>query len=411
MNASDSTSAAPGGEDRPVLAVRGRRLFDGARLLPGENATVLIRADLIVGIDTIGAPLPDGAVLHDLGQVTLLPGLIDTHTHLVFDASEQAAAHVQSANDEDLLAHMRTAAGAMLSAGITTARDLGDRGYLSLAVRDDTAADALAGPRLLTAGPPLTPTGGHCWFLGGQADGADGLVRAVRERASRGTDLIKVMVTGGRMTPTTLPHESQYTLAELRAVVDQAHGLGLRIAAHVHGRQGILDALTAGFDTLEHVSFMTAEGFAPDPAVIDAIAEAGAIVSVTAGVLPTYTPPPGSPGAMLRRFMPKMLAHIKNMQERGVRLTLGPDGGIGPGKPHTVLPHAITDLSAAGISTTELLAAATSTAAEACGIGSEVGRLQPGHRADILAVAGNPVADAEAIHRVVAVYRRGRRAC
>jgi imidazolonepropionase-like amidohydrolase len=365
---------------------------------------VLIESGFITDIDTTGAEPPAGVPLEDLGDVTVLPGLIDTHTHLAFDASDEVVAHVQQATPEELSAQMRRAAASMLRCGITTIRDLGDRDYLSFTIREETAVRPETGPTILAAGPPLTPTGGHCWFLGGQADGLDGISRAVAEHAARGADVIKMMVTGGRMTPTTLPHESQYTLNELRAAVDRAHERGLTIAGHAHGRQGIADALAAGFDTLEHVSFMTADGIAPDQAVIDAIAASGIISSVTVGVLPGAAVPPP-----LDRLLPLMLAHLKNMYDSGVRITIGPDGGVAPAKPHDVLPHALSALVEAGIPARAALAAVTSTAAEACGLKGRIGRVAPGHSADLLAVSGDPLTDIAAIHRPSAIYRRGRR--
>ena len=136
---------------------------------------VLIESGFITHIDTTGAEPPAGVPLEDLGDVTVLPGLIDTHTHLAFDASDEVVAHVQQATPEELSAQMRRAAASMLRCGITTIRDLGDRDYLSFTIREETAVRSETGPTILAAGPPLTPTGGHCWFLGGQADGLDGI--------------------------------------------------------------------------------------------------------------------------------------------------------------------------------------------------------------------------------------------
>ena len=386
-------------------AVRARWLFDGTALLDeAANPMVVIEDGRISDVDTSGAAPSDDLPVLDLDEATLLPGLIDAHTHLVFDATEQVVPHVQAATEQAPLAHMRQAARAMLACGITTARDLGDRDYLSLTLRAETARRPDAGPTILAAGPPITPTGGHCWFLGCQADDADAITAAVHDHAEHGVDVIKVMATGGRMTPTTPPHQSQYPLADLRVAVDQAHALGLRAAAHVHGRQGILDALTAGFDTLEHATFMTADRLDPDQGVIDAIARAGTIASPTVGLLPGAPLPPA-----IHRLMPQLIAHTKNLADSGVRIALGTDGGIAPAKPHTVLPHAIVELVTAGFSPTDALAAATTTAAQACGTAAHTGQIAAGYDADLLAVTGNPLTDISAIHHVAAVYRHGHR--
>lgn len=387
-------------------ALRAHRLFDGHDMHEG-SVTVVTEHGRITDVDVRGAAPPEGVPVDDLGDVTLLPGLIDTHTHLVFDSSDEVVANVQAASAEDLLAHMRRVLRSVLRAGITTVRDLGDRDYLSLVVRAETEERAGAGPTITAAGPPLTPTGGHCWFLGGQADGPEGVRLAVDERARRGVDVVKLMTTGGRMTPTTPPYESQYSLQELRLGADRAHEHGLTIAGHAHGRQGIADAVTAGFDTLEHVSFMTADGIEPDQGVIDAIAAAGIVASVSVGMLPNAP----VPGFVMTGMREKGLAHLKNCYDSGVRICVGPDGGIAPAKPHDVLPHGIAVLVEAGIPVRAALTAATSTAAAACGLSGRVGRLAPGHDADVLAVAGNPLVDIAALQTPVAVYRRGHRVC
>ncbi|NVM98731.1 amidohydrolase family protein [Arthrobacter sp. SDTb3-6] len=219
------------------FAIRARRIFDGAALLPASRTTVVVDKGLISAIETSGTRVEGHMPVHELGDATLLPGLIDAHTHLVFDASDTAAVNVQSAVHRDLAAAMRLRARAMMDHGITSVRDLGDRDYLSLMLREETAKQPAAGPRIVAAGPPITSTGGHCWFLGCEADDAEAVTAAVDDHALRGVDVIKVMATGGRMTPTTVPHESQYSLKELRVAADRAHFHGLPAAAHVHGRR------------------------------------------------------------------------------------------------------------------------------------------------------------------------------
>ncbi|GAC1440190.1 MAG: amidohydrolase family protein [Mycobacteriales bacterium] len=385
--------------------MRARRIFDGVTMLRDSPVLVLLDGGLITDVDVTGAEPPQGVPVDDLGDGTLLPGLIDTHTHLVFDASDEVVANVQAATADELLTHMRSVAQSVLAAGITTVRDLGDRDYLSLVLREETAASADAGPRIVAAGPPLTPTGGHCWFLGGQADGPDGIKRAVDERAARGVNVVKMMTTGGRMTPTTAPHESQYTLAELRVAADRSHEHGLTIAGHAHGRQGIADAVTAGFDTLEHVTFVTPDGIEPDQRVIDAIAAAGIIASITLGMWPG-APTPAFFTPALRE---KALAHLKNCHDSGVRISLGPDGGIAPSKPHHVLPHGLLLMIEAGIPADVTLSAVTATAADACGLTGHAGRIAPGHDADLVAVAGDPLLDMTTMQNPVAIFRHGQR--
>jgi imidazolonepropionase-like amidohydrolase len=386
-----------------VQAIRASRLFDG--IGPGvvEHPVVLVDGGRIVAVEAGLAP-PDGATVVDLGEATLLPGLIDTHLHLCFDASADPVGRLVGASDADMLDHMRAAARATLAAGITTVRDLGDRGYLALRLRDELAANPAAGPQVLASGPPITTTRGHCWFLGGEADGVDAVRAAVRDRAARGADVVKVMATGGELTPGTHLHEAQYGLDEMRAAADEAHRHGLPIAAHAHGVAGIANAVAAGFDTIEHCSFATAEGAEPEPDLISAIAEAGVIVSATVGFLPGSAVTPQEAARL-----PGIVSAFRQMRAAGVRIACGSDAGIAPASPHGVLPHGATVLAQDGFPPVEALWAMTSIAAEACQLAQRKGRIAPGFDADLLAVDGDPLTDVAALRAVRAVFRAGHR--
>ena len=166
------------------MLFRAHRLFDGRNPKVFRDWVVEVEDGSIldVGPCSRAASGPDAGAVVDLGDVTLLPGLIDAHQHLVFDASDDPVAHLQAQDDAAVLQWMQSAAQRALAVGITTIRDLGDRNYLSLTLRDLFRDGHQVGPRILAAGPPLTVSGGHCWFLGGVADGEDGVRRAVRER-------------------------------------------------------------------------------------------------------------------------------------------------------------------------------------------------------------------------------------
>ncbi|MGH3513215.1 MAG: amidohydrolase family protein [Pseudonocardiaceae bacterium] len=387
-----------------VLAVRAGRMFDGQRCF--GPVTVLIDAGHIVDIDTTGATPPARAEVVDLGSdVCLLPGLIDAHVHLAFDASTDVVAGIGAVDDGQLLTQMAQAASRALRAGITTVRDLGDRGFLALALREQLDASGDPGPEIVASGPPITIPGGHCHFFGGVASGQQALRAAVRERAERGCDVVKVMVSGGVLTPGSAVHESQYDLTDLRLIVTEAHGLGLRAAAHVHAPRSIADAVTAGFDTLEHVTFITEDGVAADPATMDAIVESGVVVSATVGQVPGK----GEPPPFVTRRLNAVIENWTQLHRCGARIVAGTDAGLGPIKPHDVLPYALGDLTKLGMTNVEALRATTSVAADACGLTGRKGRLIPGADADLLAVTGDPLDDIGAIHNVVAVIRAGRR--
>src|SRR6185312_4305702 len=386
-----------------LLAVRASRLFDGDRGF--GPSTALINDGKIVDVDTTGAAPPAHAEVLDLGNdVCLLPGLIDVHVHLAFNASADVVGGLAAVDDAQLLNQMASAAHQALQAGITTVRDLGDRSFLALGLRDQLDAWGDPGPHIVASGPPITTRSGHCHFLGGVATGVHELRAAIRERAERGCEVVTMMVSGGHLTPGSSVHDSQYDLADLRLITTEAHRLGLRTAAHVHNPRSIADAVAAGVDTLEHVTFRTPDGVDADAATVAAIAESGAVVSVTVGDVPGRG---GMPASIARR-LEIMIDSWARLHRHGVRIVPGTDAGVSPSKPHDVLPYGLTALGGLGMTNLEALRAATSVAADACGLTGRKGRLTPGSDADLLAITGDPLADIHAVHDVAAVMRGGR---
>ena len=384
-----------------MLVLRAGQVFDGER--SRGTAGVLIQDGKIIDLDTSWAQPPEGAEVVDFGSdACLLPGLIDAHVHLAFDASAGVVTSLAACDDNALSDRMEAAAIRALCAGVTTVRDLGDRNYLSLKLSKRFSSAAL--PHIVAAGPPVTTIGGHCYFLGGEAEGEAALRAAVRERAELGCDVVKVMVSGGNLTPGSRPHESQYDLAALRVVVDEAHRAGLPAAAHVHAARAVADAVEAGFDTLEHVTFFTADGVDADPALLDRIAAGGVVVSVTAGSIPDGSPPHPA----IAQRMAAIVANHGQMFRAGATMVPGTDAGVSPGKPHDVLPYALRALvEQIGMTPLQALRAATSTAASAIGLKATKGRIAAGADADVLVIRGNPLADIGSVTHVEAVFRAG----
>ncbi len=212
------------------------------------------------------------------------------------------------------------------------------------------------------------------------------------------------MVTGGNLTPSLGPHESQYAAAELVAAVQTAHSLGLPMAAHAHGGQGIADATDAGVDSIEHCTFFTADGVDADPAVIAELGQRQAVVSVTAGSIPGA----GPPFPAIAKRMAAIGANHAALFRAGARIVCGTDAGVGPNKPHDVLRYAVSGfLPTIGMSNAQALKANTSVAAGVCGLGDRKGTIEAGKDADIIAVPGNPLDDITCLQRIFTVFVAG----
>jgi imidazolonepropionase-like amidohydrolase len=393
-----------------MYAIRAPRAFDGIRFLTG-GATVIVDGERIAGVEGAGFEAPEGVEVTTYDG-TILPGLFDCHTHLVADSTfgglERAGEMTDQAVDEVIAESLRQHA----VAGVTTVRDLGDRAYRTLAFRDRPGL-----PRVLAAGPPITTVDGHCHFLGGAVDGD---VRGgVRERAERGVDVIKVMASGGFATPGTDTLGAQFSVEELRAIVEEATTLGLPVVAHAHSLAGIRNALTAGVAGIEHFTGLTADGPRLDDDLLEAVASRGVVVDMTMGSVREEharmpAPPPEIAALMaslgwtsIDDFYASRFAVLSRLREYGVRLIAGVDSGMGPFKPHGSAWRTVGEFVDGGYPIEEALAAATATAAEACGLGAVTGRLSPGLAADLLVVDGDAAADPTALGSPLAVLVRG----
>jgi imidazolonepropionase-like amidohydrolase len=390
-----------------MLAIRVGQVFSGEQVLP-DAGVVLVQGGRILGVQPHGMTLPGGCAVADYAHATLLPGLIDTHVHLCGDSGLSALDRLPTFNDEELTTVIEDALRVHLATGVTTVRDLGDRRWAVVDWRDRDQATTAA-PTVLASGPPITSPRGHCWNMGGEAQGVRALRRAVRERAERGVDVVKIMASGGANTPGTDAARPQFTLEELRAVVDEAHAAGLAVTAHAHPLTAIRDALAAGIDAIEHCTFITASGIEVPDSVV------AALVASAIPVCPTLGAAPGvvlSPAVLEFKRKAGLSTEARaqtvgQLHRAGVHLVSGSDGGITPGKRHGILPEAVSALVGGGVSPSAALASATSLAAVACGVGDRKGRVAAGFDADLLVVDGDPIADIGVLRRIAAVYVGG----
>jgi imidazolonepropionase-like amidohydrolase len=389
-----------------VLITAGQLLTGpaGGRIAGGA---VLVRDETIVAAGSaheVEKAAPAGVSRMSFPDATLLPGLINCHVHLAFDAGPDPIAAVQQVDGSSLLLGMAGRARQLLESGVTTARDLGDRDGLAVRVRDAVAEGVLPGPRILAATAPLTVPGGHCWFLGGEVDGERSIRERVRRNAESGADLIKVMASGGQMTPGgAAMWESQFGTDELRVVVDEAGRFGLPVAAHAHGTEAIVAAVAAGVDTIEHCTWM-AEGGRFDPREDVAAEMATKGITVCSTTSPNWR-------RIAERLGEERAAVIQGrlrwLDEHGVRLVAGTDAGL-PGSTFDGLVGSFGLYQRLGFSHERIIETATVDAARAVGLAETTGRLAAGLSADVLVVDGDPLADLDALHNVRLVLARGR---
>jgi imidazolonepropionase-like amidohydrolase len=407
---------------------RAARVWDGVAASPVADGFVVVD-DARIGAVGRWAELEDstspgaafGAVpIVDCGDATLLPGLINAHVHLTLSGSWTVLADYLADRDagmEMLTARAVANLGASLAAGTTTVRDCGTVNEVAFAVRAGVEGGGIAGPRVLTSGAGLTVSGGHCYFFCHEVDTSAELRAAVAEQARVGADFIKVFATGGGLPPASNPFAAQYSADQIRAVVEVAHGGGLAVAAHAHAPEGIANAITAGVDTIEHCTFRTQEGVAYDPTLVEEIAKRGIVVCPT--VVGRQSQPPEEIQARIaalpvaqRLWLSEFVGNVRKMFDAGVILIGGNDAGGIPGSSFDAYPLGVAALAdfgqfPVGLSSLDALRASTSIAARACGL-TDSGRLEPGLRADLLAVDGNPLDHINDLEHVKLVVCNGR---
>ncbi|GAB3545456.1 imidazolonepropionase-like amidohydrolase [Actinopolyspora lacussalsi] len=388
------------------LLVTAERIWTGNEGHIIEDGAVLVDEGTItaVGPRTELAESAIEAERYDFPGHTLLPGLINAHVHLSFDAGEEPINTLLATEDHELLDGMAERARDSLDAGTTTVRDLGDRNGAAIRIRDAVARSEIAGPRVLAAGPPLTVREGHCWFLGGEVEREeDSLRRAVTHRAELGADVVKVMASGGQITPKSpAMWQSQFDAAELRVIVDESRRHGLPVAAHAHGSDAIEGAVSAGVSTIEHCTWLGPDGLDEREPVIREMRQRG--ISVCAGQSRNWHRLADKVGAeRAQRFQRR----LRTLDEAGVDVIIGTDAGL--------RDSVFDDFAGAlglyehlGFGNERILRMATSEAAIALGIGERTGRVATGLAADLVVVRGDPLTRLGDLGEVALTVANGR---
>lgn len=390
----------------------GRKIFIAARVANESLDGWLEDHAVVVEGDRIAEVLPQSALpsdtptarRFDLGEVSLLPGLVDAHCHMHCSATVDAQPLAMTEDVPRLTMRAVNAMRKAVLAGTTTIRDLGSRNEVAFPVREAVESGAIPGPRMLVAGTPITITAGHCWFFGTQADTTDEVVAAVRNQVRQGANVIKMMATGGMFTPTANPRKPQYSAETLRAAVEEAERSDVQIVAHALAADGVQNCVEAGIHNVIHARWYDQDFDAPDldyrPDVVQRMADEGRWVDPTIGhhllgkEAKSEKGLPGAPvhWAVSEKVIPDEVhvEYMLKMLDAGVRFTSGLDMGM---------IHASHDLSAAnawafvewlGWSNWRAIKACTADTAEAVRVGDIVGQVKPGMVADLAAFDGDP---------------------
>jgi len=377
-----------------------------------SDQAIVIEDGKIVSVGaSADAKPPADAVRIELPNATVLPGLIDAHTHLTMDPKFGYEELGVSIPREALTGAKN--ARVTLQAGFTTVRNVGASGFTDVALRDAINAGDVPGPRMLVSGPPLSITGGHAdnnllpfeyhATSDGVADGVDGVRHMVRQDIKYGADMIKFMASGGVLSKGDNPQASQYTLEEMKAIVEEAHRLGRKVAAHAHGAQAILWASEAGVDSIEHGSYI-------DDAGIAEMKKNGTYLVPTLYLGDWFLENaernhvPDFLLAKAKAVMPAARQNIAHAFASGVKVAFGTDAAV---YPHGMNAHEFAVMVKLGLTPLQAIQASTINAADLLGWPGKVGSLEPGAWADVIAVDGDPLKDVTILEHVKFVMKGG----
>lgn len=393
----------------PSIAIRSVRVIDGTgRTI--ERATVIIRGAKIaaVGLDR-DLPLPRGATTIDGRGLTLLPGLIDCHVHFCLGAEPDVVDAIAQETPALTLLKSSQAARQTLEAGITTVRDVGSRDHSIFTLKRAIETGLVPGPRIVGAGLAICMIGGHARFIGQEVHGTRQVRSAVRAQIAAGAGVIKVIASGGVLTPGTSPDQAQMTVEELQAAVQEAQRAGRKVAAHAHGSSGMKNAIQAGVHSIEHATLMNEEaaGLMKEHDVF-MVPTLSALATTAACRLGCGVPDSARDKA--KAMTKRHTVSFKNALRDGIKIAMGTDAGT-PFNFHGENAQELERMVAFGMSPMQAILAATSAASRLIGIQHQVGTIEQGKLADLLLFEGNPLRHIEQLRdrsRIVGVMQAGK---
>lgn len=371
-------------------------LIDGTGTSPQHGKAVIVEQGRVTEVvDQATTPPPAGARVINLDGMTVMPGMIDCHEHLCLDVGDEAA---QCAQPYARLVIISTHnAKAILESGITTIRDCGEKDFLDVEIKKAIDEGMIPGPRLVISGQPIIRTGGHAHFLGRETDGVDDMRKAVREQVKRGVDFIKIMVSGGMSTLGSVPDGQEFSDEEIRACMDEAHRAGLPVCAHIHGGPGLKVAVDAGVDTVEHGALLKEED-------VEYLAKHDVWLVSTDGVGQVAAQLPDAPEHYKRKSKAGQKHRLKVRQwakSHGVKVAVGTDTN------HARMDMEMQALIDAGWTPMEALQALTLRGAELLGMEADLGTVESGKYADLIALESNPLENPTALNSVQFVMKNG----
>lgn len=398
-----------------LRAIRASWLIDGLSSSALPDAVVVVEGDRIIDIGT-GDNLslgPDVNVFDGEG-CTVLPGLIDCHVHLSLNGKATAVRDMISSSNEQLYRVSCSNAAMALAAGITTVRDCGARDDVAFRVKEAVESGREIGPRLLISGRALTSVKGHFHYTNGEVASEIEARELIHRQLAEGADFVKVMASGGGITPGTDPRKAQFPASWLARMVDDARDHGSWVSTHCHAVESIAQAAVAGVRGIEHCTFLGPAGYpAIDEQVLGILSSSGAAVMLTLAAEHFICQTPAETTMMentpegQQAYLEAKRAVARAIREADVPIVAGSDAGV-PGSPPHAVRQEIELLAGIGFSPMEAIQAATSKAAEFLGLSSQVGTVQRGRRADLLVVIGNPLENMRALSQPILVMKDGR---
>ncbi len=402
------------------ILIKAAKLIDGTGSRSTSDAFILIRNGKIIEIGSqndLSENLTSGFgkfQIMDFPEGTILPGLIETHSHMHCTGNSEASERMLLDTEEILIMRAVNAMRVSLLSGVTTMRDLGSLNSVAFAIKNAIINNVIQGPRILVAGTPITTTAGHCYFFGTEVNSEKEILEAVRKQVKLGADCIKIMSTGGNFTPRSNPRRAQFSLRFLQEAVEDAHRLEVPVASHCHGTEGIINSVNAGVDNLIHCSWISSnpsEGYDYREDVVDEIADKGIFVdpTIALGHLRQIDDPEADVFQRGGVFydLDSRYEMLRDMWSKGFKFISGLDAGMHMGEFGTHYNSVLVMIEKMGVSPIDAIKCVSKNSAECLGILPETGTVEKGKYADLIVLSDDFEKNPNSLKQVDTVINKG----